>query len=63
MNKIGKSIADQMALEILSVQPMESDAIKTLYEASKSEKELQEQGYEPISKDTRLMWVKKNNQQ
>lgn len=48
-----------IAADICSVQPMPSGAIKALFDNAKSEKELIEEGYEPISPDTRLMWRKK----
>ena len=56
----GKDIAKRMAEEICSVQPMPSDMamiMKTLYESGKSEKELKEQGYKPVS-SLGLLWVK-----
>ena len=49
---------EEIANEILSVQPMPSDTFKKLYDASKSEEDLLKEGYKPVSSDTRLMWVK-----
>lgn len=61
MNKI-PSLAEQIAQQLVSVQPMPSDTFKKLYDASKSEEKLRAEGYEPVSQDTRIMWVKKDNQ-
>ncbi len=55
----GKTIADEIARQLLSVQPMEGDLIANLYKASKSKEELVAEGYEPVSK-IGLMWVKKD---
>jgi hypothetical protein len=55
---------EDIAREILSVQPMD-EAGKAFYELwknSKTEDELRAAGYEPVSQDTRIMWVKKDNQ-
>jgi len=49
MKPDGKLIAEQLAKELASVQPMPSDCLKNLYEASKSEDELRKDGYEPVS--------------
>jgi hypothetical protein len=49
---------DQIAKDILSVQPMPSNAIKELYEHSMSEEHLKEEGYKPVSR-MGLMWIKK----
>lgn len=55
----GKTIADEIARQLLSVQPMEGDLIANLYKASKPKEELVAEGYEPVSK-IGLMWVKKD---
>lgn len=48
-----------IAEEICSVQPMNGEAIKILYETSVDEKQLEKEGYKPVCETTRLMWVKK----
>lgn len=53
----GKSIAESIAAELVSVQPMPSDSIRDLRSASKSEKELRAEGYKPVSR-LGLMWTK-----
>jgi DNA-directed RNA polymerase subunit F len=53
------SLAEQIANEIVSVQPMSSDLIKELYEQSMTREELKKQGYKPVSRFG-LMWVKDN---
>ena len=51
------SLADQIANEIVSVQPMPKDVIKKLYEQSMTREELKKEGYKPVSR-LGLMWVK-----
>jgi hypothetical protein len=51
------SLADQIANEIVSVQPMPKDVIKELYEQSMTREELKKEGYKPVSR-LGLMWVK-----
>jgi hypothetical protein len=51
------SLADQIANEIVSVQPMPEDVIKKLYEQSMTKEELKKEGYKPVSR-LGLMWVK-----
>jgi DNA-directed RNA polymerase subunit F len=51
------SLAEQIANEIVSVQPMSSDLIKELYEQSMTKEELKKEGYKPVSR-LGLMWVK-----
>lgn len=47
----------KLAEELANVQPMPNNAIKDLYEISKSEKELRAEGYKPVSV-LGLMWTK-----
>jgi len=54
------SLADQIANEIVSVQPMPKDVIKKLYEQSMTREELKKEGYKPVSR-LGLMWVKDND--
>jgi DNA-directed RNA polymerase subunit F len=54
------SLAEQIANEIVSVQPMPKDAIKKLYEQSMTREELKKEGYKPVSR-LGLMWVKDND--
>lgn len=51
----------QLAEQILSVQPMEEavEAFNRMYDSSKSEEWLKENGYEPICESTKMMWVRK----
>jgi len=51
------SLAEQIANEIVSVQPMSGDLIKELYEQSMTKEELKKEGYKPVSR-LGLMWVK-----
>lgn len=51
----------KLAEELISVQPMPDNAIKGLYEISKSKEELEAEGYKPVS-GLGLMWVKKDDQ-
>ena len=52
---------DEMAKKLISVQPMDEagKAWMELYKNAKSEEELKAEGYEPVCKETRLMWIKK----
>lgn len=59
IKKLRQSIPEQMAKDILGVQPMPNTALKELWENSMSEEELIEAGYEPVCAATRLMWRKK----
>jgi hypothetical protein len=51
---------DDLAKELLSVQPMPSDCFKGIIELSKTEEELKAEGYKPVSR-MGLMWVKDEN--
>lgn len=53
----GKKIAEEIANQLINVQPMPSDAIKTLYEESKTKEELEVEGFNPVS-NIGLMWIK-----
>lgn len=53
----GKKIAEDIARELLSVQPMDSNVLSDLYKASKSREELIKEGYKPVSR-MGLLWVK-----
>jgi hypothetical protein len=53
------SLADQIANEIVSVQPMPKDVIKKLYEQSMTREELKKEGYKPVSR-LGLMWIKED---
>ena len=56
---IGKSIAQIIAEELVSVQPMDGSAFKYIMDNAKSSKELAAEGYVPVSQ-LGLMWVKKD---
>lgn len=57
----GKSIAEDIARQLISVQPMDEagKALTELYKQSKSKEELLADGYKPVS-NMGLMWVKEN---
>lgn len=52
-----KKIIEEIANQIINVQPMPSDTIKKLHEASKTKEELEAEGYNPVS-NMGLMWIK-----
>ena len=52
-----KDIAEQL----VSVQPMPDNCLKELRELSKSEQELQAEGYKPVS-SLGLMWTKEDKE-
>lgn len=54
-----KSITQQIAEEICSVQPMDGNLIKNLYDSSMTTEKLIEDGYKPVSK-IGLLWIKDN---
>jgi len=55
----GKKIAEDIAKEILSVQPMDEagKALNQLYKQSKSKEQLINESYKPVS-GLGLMWIK-----
>ena len=53
----GKKLAEEIANQLINVQPMPSDAIKTLYEESKTKEELEAEGFTLVS-NIGLMWIK-----
>ena len=55
--KVGTSLAEQIANDIVSVQPMPNNIIKNLYDNSMSEEQLKKEGYSPLS-NLNLVWVK-----
>ena len=63
ISKIRNVVADEIAEQLCSVQPIDPQLIQNLFKAAKSEAELRAEGYEPVSQDTRMMWVKKDNNQ
>jgi hypothetical protein len=64
MNSEGKSMAEMIAMELVSVQPMDEagKALTELYKHSKSTQQLIDEGYKPVSQ-MGLMWVKNNGDQ
>lgn len=52
----------KLAEELCRVQPMPDNAIKGIYELSKSEKELRAEGYKPVS-GSGLMWTKDDEEE
>jgi hypothetical protein len=57
--KIKQTLAEQMANEIISVQPMPSNIVKELYEQSMTKEQLKAEGYKPVSR-LGLMWIKED---
>ena len=61
MNELIKELAkaklEQIAKDIIDVQPMPHRAMKTLIESSSSEEVLIENGYRPVSR-IGLLWIK-----
>jgi hypothetical protein len=53
-----RSAPSDIANEIVSVQPIDGVAFAALYKGSKTECELKDEGYEPVS-PMGLMWIKK----
>jgi hypothetical protein len=59
LDLIRRNYTASLADELVSVQPMNNEALKEIIENSMDEKDLIEQGYEPVCEFTRLMWRKK----
>lgn len=57
---IRQTSANVIAESIINVQPMPSSIINELRKVSKTEKELVEDGYEPVS-SIKLMYIKRGN--
>jgi hypothetical protein len=57
--KTNSTLAEQMANEIVSVQPMPSNIVKELYEQSMTKEQLKAEGYKPVSR-LGLMWIKED---
>jgi hypothetical protein len=51
---------EDIAKQLVNVQPMSSDCLEGLRELSKSEQELRAEGYKPVS-GLGLMWIKEDN--
>lgn len=58
LDLVRMTLPNLIAEEICEVQPFSKDLLKKLRQASIDEKELIEQGFKPVSEDTRLMWIK-----
>lgn len=60
LQKIRANMAQNIANELCSVQPMPSNLIADAYKAAKSQEQLIAEGYEPVEKSgLSIMWVKK----
>jgi hypothetical protein len=59
---LSKKMVEDIARDIVSVQPMPANTIADLYKSSMSEKDLREAGYVPVCENTRLMWIKKGSE-
>lgn len=57
-----KKYAEEIAGQIISVQPMPSDTFAKLMEGAKSPQWLRENGYRPVSR-LGLMWIKDEPQE
>ncbi len=55
---IRKQLPNQIASELVSVQPMPNDIGQKLYSEGKSEEWLKENGCRPVDGQTKLLWVK-----
>ena len=51
------SSPDDIASQLISVQPMPNDFFSKIYDVSKSREELKAEGYKPVC-DVGLVWVK-----
>lgn len=60
LDAIRKQTPLSIAESIVSVQPIDSNFFQKLLESSKDEEQLRADGYIPIDPLTKLMWVKKN---
>ena len=56
--KVRQTLPDQIANEIIGVQPMGTNTLDALFENAKTKEELIESGYKPVS-DLGFMWIKK----
>lgn len=54
---IRKTLPNMIAKEIMDVQPISDDAIKSIYENLLSREELDKQNYKPVS-EIGLLWIK-----
>lgn len=54
---VRENALELIARDLISVQPMPSDAITSLLKGGKSEQQLRAEGYRPVS-SLRFMWVK-----
>ena len=59
-DSLRKSIPDEVAKQLVSVQPMDYLLLKNLLEAGSTEEELVADGYEPIS-EFKLMYIKRDD--
>jgi hypothetical protein len=59
MAMIRKVHMDALVTDLLSVQPMNGDALQKIFESGSDENDLIAAGYEPVCPHTRLMWIKR----
>ena len=57
---IAKKQIEDMANDLIKVQPMPSDCIKKLHDVSMTKETLINEGYSPVS-SIGLMWIKNEN--
>ena len=53
---------EDIAKQLVDVQPMPNESLKGLSELSKTEEELKEEGYKPVS-SLGLMWIKEDKEE
>lgn len=55
---IRNMVPQQIAEELVNVQPIDPKVFKDLYENACSEEQLIAEGYEPIDPQSKMLWVK-----
>jgi len=58
LRKIRENGPNKIAQELIGVQPISNNAVKLLYENSKTKEELLSNGYKPVS-ELGLMYIKR----
>jgi len=58
VNELRKKLPEEMAKELVGVQPMPSDILEEVLKNTKTENDLIREGYEPVSR-FKLLWIKK----
>jgi hypothetical protein len=58
ISKLRIRAPEEIAKEIVSVQPIDSKIFKDLVESASSEEDLIREGYVPVDNQTKLLWHK-----